>query len=365
MLPRVLAFLLLAAALPAQRAAPTRGRDSVFAAAVVRLSEPGGYFDTDNLISNETSYLHVATRLEAMGVRGGAYIGVGPDQNFSYLTLIRPEVAFLIDIRRDNMLQHLLFKALFTQSRSRLQYLCLWLGCRQPPAELGVDQPLLELLAWVDSTRLTPTAAARVRQETARLIEDFGVPLDARDRETIARFHTEFQRTGLMVRFSSFGRGNDSQYPTLRRLLLERDLNGAHRSYLARDEDWRFVRELQVSGRVIPVVGDLGGRQAFRGLARELRQRQTPLSALYTSNAELYIWRDGSFPEFASSVAEFPLMPSAVIIRSHFDRSGRGHPLQVDGHMSVQLLARVSDFNRRWREGALRTYADVITRDAR
>lgn len=36
------------------------------------LSEPGGYFDTDNLISNEGSYLHVLGRMRELGVSGGA-----------------------------------------------------------------------------------------------------------------------------------------------------------------------------------------------------------------------------------------------------------------------------------------------------
>ncbi len=339
-------------------------RDTAFANAFARLSEAGGFFDTDNLISNETSYLHVAPRLEALGVRGGAYIGVGPDQNYSYLALIRPEVAFLIDIRRDNALQHLLFKALFVQAPNRLAFLCLWLGCRAPPRNMTTDRPVLELLAWVDSTRLDQASASRVRAETARLIAAFGIPLDTRDRETIERFHAEFMRAGLGLRFSSFGRGNESQYPTLRRLILERDLEGAMRSYLAREDDWRFVRDLHVQGRIIPVVGNLAGPQAFPGLARELRARGVGLSALYTSNAELYVWRDGGFAEFAQSVSRMPLAPSAVIIRSHFDRSGM-HPLRVEGHVSVQLLQRITDFNRRWREGSLRTYTDVITRDAR
>ena len=56
---------------------------ATFAARVAQLSEPGGYFDTDNLISNERSYLHVVPALRAAGLAGGAYIGVGPDQNFS------------------------------------------------------------------------------------------------------------------------------------------------------------------------------------------------------------------------------------------------------------------------------------------
>src|SRR5919109_3135190 len=59
--------------------------DSAFARLIQRLSEPGGYFDSDNLISNETSYLHVLDRMREFGAQGGVYVGVGPDQNFSYI----------------------------------------------------------------------------------------------------------------------------------------------------------------------------------------------------------------------------------------------------------------------------------------
>src|SRR5260370_30172143 len=83
-----------------------------FAALSARPSEPNGYFDSDNLISNETSYLHVMDKLREMNVHGGVYLGVGPDQSFSYIAKIRPRMAVIIDIRRDNLLQHLLFKSL-------------------------------------------------------------------------------------------------------------------------------------------------------------------------------------------------------------------------------------------------------------
>ena len=42
-----------------------------FAADVARLSEPGGEFDTDNLVSNERSYLEVVSALQQTGVSGG------------------------------------------------------------------------------------------------------------------------------------------------------------------------------------------------------------------------------------------------------------------------------------------------------
>ena len=59
-----------------------------FAQIVEKFSEPNGYFDSDNLISNEASYLHVMGKLRQMKVAGGAYIGVGPDQSFSYIAQI-------------------------------------------------------------------------------------------------------------------------------------------------------------------------------------------------------------------------------------------------------------------------------------
>ena len=102
------------------------------AALVRRLSDTGGDFDTDNLISNESSYLHPLSTLERLGVRGGAYIGVGPDQNFSLIARVNPSIAFITDIRRDNLLHHLLFKALFEQAQNRTEYVALWLGRAVP-----------------------------------------------------------------------------------------------------------------------------------------------------------------------------------------------------------------------------------------
>lgn len=350
---------------PAERPA-ARAPDTAFAAAVARLSEPGGFFDSDNLISNETSYLHVATRLERDGVRGGAYVGVGPDQNFSYIAIIRPSVAFLLDIRRDNMLQHLMYKVWFAASRNRLEFLCRWVG-RAPPPDVASwsGRPLEQLLAWVDAAPVDPRGAAQVARETLAQVEALGVPLDARDREVVTRFHLEFIRRGLELRFSSFGRGDDPTRPTLRSLLLATDLSGERRSFMAREADWLFVRDLHAAGRIIPVVGDLAGTRAFPAVADEVRRRGLVLSAAYTSNAEQYVWRDGGFPTFAATMARFPLDERSVIIRSVFEGRGMGVPLAVPGHRSVQLLQRVRDFVRHDRAGAFRTYRDVVTLDAR
>jgi hypothetical protein len=72
---------------------PAPAFDSAYGKTFLRLSEPAGSFPSENVVSNETSYLHVLDAMRREGVRGGAYIGVGPDQNFSYIAAVRPEVA--------------------------------------------------------------------------------------------------------------------------------------------------------------------------------------------------------------------------------------------------------------------------------
>src|SRR5471030_1860297 len=119
----------VAAAIPA---APVTPPESTFGKTFLRLSEPGGYFASENVVSNEMSYLHVLDAIRRVGVKGGAYIGVGPDQNFSYIAAIKPQVAFMFDIRRDDMLEHLLLKAVFAMSRNRIEYVCLLLAKPAP-----------------------------------------------------------------------------------------------------------------------------------------------------------------------------------------------------------------------------------------
>ena len=144
--------------------APTAqpGKAAAFAARIAELSEPEGSFDTDNLISNERSYLHVVPALRNGGVKGGAYIGVGPDQNFSYIAQIRPSIAFIVDIRRDNLLLQLMFKALFAEAPTRIDYMTLLFGRAPPAAADGwKTAPIERLAAYVSGSKPASDAEAR------------------------------------------------------------------------------------------------------------------------------------------------------------------------------------------------------------
>src|SRR5580693_664409 len=81
------------------RTLPATLSDAEFWKLVSDISEPGGYFRiTDNFTSNEMEVGELSTMLRTTGVRGGVYMGVGPEQNFSYIAAIHPAMAFVVDI---------------------------------------------------------------------------------------------------------------------------------------------------------------------------------------------------------------------------------------------------------------------------
>ncbi len=337
---------------------------SSFAALVARISEPGGYFDSDNIITNEGSYLSVASQLHKVGVHGGVYIGVGPDQNFSYIALIRPTVAFMLDIRRDNLLEHLLFKSLFSMSRNRLEYLCLLLG-KPVPSDINqwTGRPIASVMAYLDSHPSDSLVAAATRKSSNDRITAFGIPLDARDRQMIDRYRDEFVADGLETRYSSLGRNNRFDYPTFRQLVTATDRAGQMIGYLADESAFQFVRQMELDGRIVPVVGNVAGDKAVRAIGEYAAEHHLTLSAFYLSNVEQYLMtRDGGFDTYAKNVALLPRDRSSVIIRSYFGRFGSTHPLFVPGagSISTSMIETVDGFLERQAAGAIHSYADLV-----
>jgi hypothetical protein len=298
--------------------------------------------------------------LRERGVKGGAYVGVGPDQSFSYIAEIQPEVAFMIDIRRDNMLQHLMFRSLFRRSRNRLEFLAGLIGANvQGSIDKWTDRPVEEILAVLD-TAARP--AAELPRRTAQMLNDAvatGIILTTEDSATIRRFHSEFNQAGLDIRYSSRGRPARLTYPSMRDLILETDRVGAKLSYLATEPRWRVVQDLQKRDRIVPVTGDLAGDSAVRRIGNYLREQGLQISILYTSNVEQYLFQFGTFENFAANTLTLPFAPNGVIIRSFFNR-GRTHPASMIGYMSVQLVQPAAEFAARIKSGGYAGYYELV-----
>ena len=331
-----------------------------FAATVAALSEKGGYFDTDNLISNERSYLQVIPDLRRQGIRGGAYVGVGPDQNFSYIGAVRPAVAYIIDVRRDNLLLHLLFKALFDISDTRVEDLANLLGQPLPPAVNGWRQaPIDRLVAYLEKTPLRRDATPERTKRIERAIRGTGVVLTNEDMSTIAAFHRRFIDEGLRLRFNSTGRPPQAHYPTYRDLLLETDSAGAPANYLASEASFQFLKSMHAGDRIVPVVGDLSGPSALQAIGRDIAERGEKLSAFYVSNVEFYLFGLGTYPRFVSNLRGMPRTKTAVLIRSVF---GRYSPAGRPGDASTSHLQGVGDLIGGFDEGRYRSYGSLVAR---
>src|SRR2546430_14944461 len=98
---------------------------------ISEFSEPNGYFRADNFVSNETTFQYVIRELKKV-TPGGVYLGVGPDQNFTYVVAMRPKIAIIFDIRRQNMLQHLMYKALIEMSSDRADFISRLFSRKRP-----------------------------------------------------------------------------------------------------------------------------------------------------------------------------------------------------------------------------------------
>ncbi len=332
--------------------------DSDFAALVARVSEPGGYFDTDNLISNERSYLKVLGAMDRLGVTGGAYVGVGPDQNFSYIAQVAPVVAFITDIRRDNMLHHLLLKALIERAPTRVEFLAGLHG-REPPENPAEWRSMSasEVVDHIDQADLAGDLEA-LRTEVTAAVVSYGVPLSAEDLETIRHFHLQFIDQGLSLRFTSYGRAPRPHYPTYRQLALETDLEGHAASYLATPVAYASVRDLHLENRIIPVVGDLAGPHGLKEMGVVMREMGVRLTAFYASNVEFYLWRNATFGAWVDNLGALPAAENAVVIRSYFPNFGGVHPSAVPGYYATQTLQPVHTLL----EGGFTSYWDVVTR---
>src|ERR1051326_3233438 len=117
---------------------PSQLSDAQYWKMISDLSEPYGYFQHPIVTSNEISYQYVLPDLMKTARSGGAYLGVGPEQNFTYIAALQPKIAFIIDIQGDMMLEHLMYKSIFEMSPDRVTFVAN-LFARRAPAQLTAD----------------------------------------------------------------------------------------------------------------------------------------------------------------------------------------------------------------------------------
>ena len=155
------------AATAAQSTLPAKIADAEYWKTINDLAEPGGYFRIpDNFTSNEIEVGWLFSRLQETKVNGGVYLGVGPEQNLSYIASIRPKMAVLFDIRRQAMVQHQIFKAIFELSPDRADFLQM-VFAKPRPTKLDSTTEIQPM--W-DAYWYIPTDTALARKNYTRIV---------------------------------------------------------------------------------------------------------------------------------------------------------------------------------------------------
>lgn len=268
---------------------PTTLTDAEFWRLSSELSEPAGDFThSENLVSNEIHFVHSIRRLRD---RGGVYVGVGPEQNFSYIARLRPAMAFIVDIRRENRNLHLMYKALFELSADRADFLSR-LFSRERPADVGDSTSATELFAKFADVRATPGIYDNnVKLIREQLVTNRHLPLTGPDLDWIAQALYAFYTDGPDIHY---GRSlpPDAAGPSYLDLMTATDVAGETRSYLSSEEAFTVVKDLHARNLIVPVVGDFGGRHAIRGIGEYVRRHAATVTAFYESNVEVYLNRE-------------------------------------------------------------------------
>jgi len=306
--------LVLAAAACRPSTLPPALSDREFWALSESLSEPPGAFPlSDNLVSNEPRFAENARWIQP---RGGVYVGVGPEQNFSYIVRLKPAAAFVVDIRRENRDLHLLYKTLFELSSDRADFVSRLFSRARPPGA-GPSSSVADLFdrfaGVAPSADARDATAALVR---TRLLRGHGFPLGRDDMASIDGALGAFYRDGPAIQF--WGSGSvmtDAPGPSYRRLMTMPDMTGQTRSFLADEASFRFVKSLQARNLIVPVVGDFAGPSAIRRVGDYVRQHRDVIQAFYGSNVGVYLTTRQT-RTFCASLAALPVSPDAWFIES-------------------------------------------------
>lgn len=356
---------------PATLSIPERLADSTFWRMITEFSEPSGYFTSENFVSNETSWQQVIPPLLATIKPGGVYLGVGPEQNFTYLIAFKPKIAFIVDIRRQNLLQHMWYKAVTEMSTDRADFMSRLFG-RARPAGLDTSASADALITAFESARPDSVLFKRTFEEARDLlVKQHGFKLSAEDLASLYHVDSAFYFAGTRLNYSfgqeragNFGGGYGRMMPTFADLMRADDGLGLNRSFIGSEANYRILRDMQQRNVIVPLVGNFAGDKALVSVGTYLRARNATVSAFYLSNVEQYLFRQGDeWSRFYTNVSKLPLEPNSTFIRSATNRGGYpvpNGPGSRGGGLMVQLVASMQELVQAFKDGKVTQYGDVL-----
>src|SRR5262245_40158131 len=327
-------LLIIASAAPATPPAdtlPSQISDAEFWRLVTEFSEPNGPYPYENYVGNEVMLQRVIPAARKETKLGGVYIGVGPEQNFTYAPALEAKMAFVVDIRRQNMLELLLYKALFEMTANRADFVSRLCSRKRPP---NLDAKANVSAVFAAYNAVQPDE--KYQQESVKSIKSVlakhGFTLSNEDLQTIERVHAVFYRAGPSIDYTFESTQLPPRpaigFPSFERMMIATDGDcgwpclasyespsapGRNWSFLATEENFQYVRTMQRKNLFIPVVGDFAGPSTIRKIGLYLKEHAATVSAFYASNVEYYL-DEQQQRAFYANVLALPADSSSVCL---------------------------------------------------
>jgi hypothetical protein len=370
---------------------PDRIADSTFWRMFTTMSEPGGSFRSDNFVSNETQLQYVIPRLQKDIAPGGVYVGVGPEQNFTYIVGLAPKIAFIVDIRRQNAMEHLMYKALIELSADRAEFLSRLYSRPLVKGPYAQDNIGKMVQAYVDEKADTLLFARNFNDISEQLRTTHGFALSVDDLASLEYVYHAFYLSGPDLTYSSgrgggrgganwgpmlgpgYGGGLAPQGPPNRRgrggfgggmpsfavLASEDDGTGVQRGFLASDSNFRALKEFESRNLLVPIVGDFAGPKALRAVGAYSRDHNATIDVFYTSNVEQYLWQQGDdWDRFYKNVATLPITSASTFIRSASGPNWYRGPNRRD--RMAQLTLPIGELLKQLHDGHVQSYRELL-----
>lgn len=351
-------------ATPAASGIPSKLTDAAFWKLVTDFSESDGSFQSDNFVSNETTFQWVIPPLLKSTQPGGAYLGVGPDQNFPYIIALKPKIAFIFDIRRGNLLTHLMYKALIEQSTDRADFISR-LFSRPRPAGLDTASKVdAILLAYQGVPPDSTMFRKNLNSIFDRLRKTHGFALRADDTTGIEYVYRSFVVYGPDITYDSnrrtgYGRG---RMPSYAQLQIESDSDRVQRGYLGTEANFRVLKQYETDNLIVPIVGNFAGDKAIKSVADYLKTNHVTVTAFYLSNVEQYLFNQSDdWKKFFNNAATLPVDSTSSFIRSSFNGMGPQSAQYFASMMrSQQLRASILEQVQLFKDGKILSYYDIL-----
>jgi hypothetical protein len=255
----------------------------------LRDTVPQSKYQMDCFVTSEVAHNDVIAKCRPAGNGTGAYIGVGPCQNLTYIGALRPRIAIICDSRLDNLIGHLVFKLLLERAGDPLDYLLLLFSRvhQSRPPTTDIRQPE-DLLAAFDGAAPDPAtfwANLEWLHSEAKRRWEFADEHLARLSHVYGAFFDRQLEITAVNQMCADALGS----PTLRDVVLARNSYGRNFHFLAAPDRFAYVRQMHAGDRIIPMLGNFSSPASIALINAVLAESGEQADTIYLSNIEDHV----------------------------------------------------------------------------